>query len=74
MLGLGTWMVWIVVAWAALAGLALAAIVSIARSAGLPSTAKAVWIALVVVVPLFGAAAWFVYRAIEPGSQQALQP
>ena len=69
MTGVATWMMWFGAVWIGVMILAVAAIISVARSAGLSSTAKAVWIALAVVVPLLGAVAWFIYRATEGGTR-----
>lgn len=68
MTGLATWMMWFGLGWLAVVILAGAAIVSVARSTEVDSTAKAVWIALAVVVPFFGAIAWFIYRATNAGT------
>ncbi|MHA7141168.1 PLDc N-terminal domain-containing protein [Arthrobacter sp. Bz4] len=74
MTGVSTLMVWVGLVWVGVMILAIAAIISVARSAGLSSTAKALWIALAVVVPLFGAVAWFIYRATEACTSDPVIP
>ncbi|WP_026552555.1 PLDc N-terminal domain-containing protein [Arthrobacter sp. H20] len=69
MMGSATWFIWAGLAWVAVMILAITAIISVARSTVLSPTAKAVWIALAVVAPFFGAIAWFIYRSTESGTR-----
>lgn len=65
MMGAATWMLWASVIMLLLVALAIAAVVSVARHPRLESTAKAVWIVLVVLAPVLGPIAWFIYRFAE---------
>lgn len=59
--------VWMAAALAALV-LAVAAVVSIARSPGLRAAARVLWLLVVVIVPVVGALAWFALagRRVSP--------
>ena len=61
--GFAMWNAIVVVALLAVIALVVTTIVQIRRASHLDDTARAVWVLVVVVAPLLGAAAWYVVGA-----------